>query len=124
MKKYLLGLMFALSFATIGCTSKPILNVTGTPIVGKKSMKEIGETIERTLLTSNWSVDESKPGKITASLKRRSHVAKIQISYTDKSFDINHLESSGLDYDPDSNTIHRNYNRWIANLKQNLLKVL
>jgi hypothetical protein len=47
---------------------------------------------------------------------RGRHQAEVEIPFSATDFSIIHASSQGLDYNPSRQTIHRNFNRWIANL--------
>jgi hypothetical protein len=48
------------------------------------------------------------------------HVVTSKITYDDDSFSIDYVSSSNMRYDAEDGTIHRNYNRWVANLHSDL----
>ncbi len=58
------------------------------------------------------------PGHILGVLHLRSHVAKVDITFDTKTFNIQYKDSVNLDYKTEdgANTIHSNYNGWIHRL--------
>lgn len=71
-----------------------------------------------------WTLTPVKPGQITATMNvRNKHTAVVDITYSAKSFSIKYRESNNLLYEKDENgveQIHRNYNRWVQGLRQNI----
>ena len=55
-----------------------------------------------------------RPGHVLGRLALRTHVAVVDIDYTDRTYSIRYKDSTNLDYN--GTTIHRNYNGWIENL--------
>lgn len=67
-----------------------------------------------------WQVQDLSPGLIQATLKQRSHVAVVNIKYSNKAYSIEYVSSQDLLYD--GSKIHRNYNRWVKTLEQDINK--
>ncbi len=102
-----------------GCaTPTPIRNITAEPVVGPGgravSLEEVGKAILRAGGTLGWQMKQVEPGYILGTLKLRSHVAIVDIRYTNKNYNITYKDSTNLDYD--GKHIHNNYNGWISNL--------
>ena len=102
-----------------GCaTPTPIRNITAEPVVGPAcravSLEEVGKAILRAGGTLGWQMKQIEPGYILGTLKLRSHVAIVDIRYTNKNYNITYKDSTNLDYD--GKHIHNNYNGWISNL--------
>ena len=112
---------FALLALTACMTDKPPLAFTNQPIDVAKSQTDIETAIVRSLEDRGWMVTEKTPGRVVAKIDVRArHSATIAISYTATTYSIAYVDSSGLDYDAKKGTIHRNYNRWIANLNNDI----
>ncbi len=106
-----------------GCTSRPIYNVEGAPVVtsGKPAtMQDVQGAIVRAGNTLGWKMTPAEPGLVVGRLDLRTHTAIVNIRYDAKSYSINYKESNNLNYDGKS--IHRNYNGWVHNL-QNAINV-
>jgi hypothetical protein len=114
-------------FLVVGITgclmSKPIYNINNDQIISFPSMplNKAGELIRQAGATRGWAMSLQKPGHIVATLMTRSHTVAVDIYYTTNTFSIVYKSSSNLDYDPSTNTIHRNYNRWVRNLEKAIL---
>jgi len=103
-----------------GCTSQPIQNIENlsvpTLIGGADlSLDQVGNAIITGSINRGWTPQTLSPGLIEARITVRTHVAVVEIPYTDTSFGIRYKDSSNLDYR--NGSIHRNYNRWVANLR-------
>ncbi len=115
------------SLLLTSCTMAPILKVDnellptktdGTPY----TQEEVQGAILRACNQRGWSGQVQSEGLILASIIVRNHSAKVEIKYTNTTISISYADSSELDYRGDR--IHRNYNRWVANLYHTILKEL
>lgn len=97
--------------------AQPVHNVRDTPIEVPKSdytLDDVATTITRAGASLGWVVTHEAPGHSVATLHLRSHMARVDITYTLDSYNIQYRDSTNLDYD--GTNIHRNYNSWIQNL--------
>ncbi len=105
-----------------GCRTAPLVNIEDSginPGSGKEvTLQQVTQAILSSATSSRpaWSMNVVKPGHILATLRNRSHMATVDITYTTKSYDISYNGSTNLKYDPEGPTIHANYNSWILNL--------
>ena len=111
----------------IGCTSQPLHNVENTPIPehnngSQPTMAQIEQAIISAAAKRRWSPKVEKPGLVSARIEVRSHTAEIEIPYSRAAFSIHYRDSENLDYH--DGKIHRNYNRWIANLAMDIQQEL
>ena len=112
-----------LAFLLIACGTPVVQNVENSPIIASSStydLAEVTKAIQRGGISRGWQMKEETPGHIVASLYVRSHVARVDITYTLDDYSITYKDSTNLKYDPTNNTIHRNYNSWITNLKNSI----
>lgn len=118
------GLALILATALLaGCsTSAPLLTSTQTLDTHKSfSNQQMQTAIYQSLQRYGWQMDSDDGSSIVAHYnKQERHVAVIRIDYSANSFSIRHQLSRGLNYNAQRNTIHRNYNRWILNLEQDI----
>lgn len=103
---------------------KPVLNVADAPIVADES-GSVAVKIKDTLKARRWKVIDEEPGTIVANFSKANddigqHSVTIRITYDADSYSINYVDSENMLYDEVTGTIHRNYNRWIANLQRDL----
>ncbi|MCU1718390.1 hypothetical protein [Pseudomonas sp. 5P_3.1_Bac2] len=116
-------MLLAAALLLSACTSKPIYN----PSDKLSSNLDITDLeMQRAIITAlaqrNWTVQAVQPGKIQAEITVRKHHAEIDIPYSPTSLQILYRASSNLNYK--NGAIHRNYNRWVKNLRVNILREL
>ncbi len=106
------------------CTSKPLLQPqVQLPTEREYSQVQLQQAIVSALEALHWQVDKIEPAQILASINvRQRHLANIGIDYNPSGFHIHYRDSRGLDYE--DGKIHRNYNRWINNLRAEILHQL
>jgi hypothetical protein len=110
--------------ALVGCTSKPIENIQQTvPGASVRSSADMQQAIVRALNKREWLVQRVSPIDIQAEITQRGrHHAEISIPYSASQFAIQYRDSWGLDQQ--DGKIHRNYNRWVDNLRSDILQEL
>lgn len=79
---------------------------------------EISDVIHQAGIKRRWVMDEVETGVIVATQKVKSHLAVVEIEYTQSAYSIRYVESSDLLYN--GSTIHRTYNRWVKNLERDI----
>ena len=124
MRSLKLASVFVVVTVLAAC-SATVQNFSNQPFpadVAKLSMAEIEETIIETASTREWVVQREGEGQLTATYAPRSHSAKVAISFNQKQYSIIYVDSSNLQYN--GTTIHRNYNRWVNNLRQDILRAV
>ena len=117
------GLFFVFVFTlfALGCTTKPIYNVTNAPVAASKpnpSLDDVRAAIMRAGAGLGWQMQPTKPGHILGTLNLRSHQAIVDVNYTATNYSITYNNSSNLNYD--GANIHNNYNGWIQNLDKGI----
>ena len=109
-----------LVFATTGCRTSKVLNVP-TQTVAKKMTKEaMYKAIYRAGHTRGWEMQKVSDGVVDATYARRGFTVTATITYTADTYKIDYKSSKGLKYDEKNQTIHKNYNSWIENLKRQI----
>jgi len=85
------------------------------------AVKEVQAAIIEGCAARGWSASLESEGMISASiLVRGKHLAQIAIPFDSSTFSLLYVSSENLDYDPDRNTIHRNYNKWVLKLSRTI----
>ena len=105
-------------------TSKPVLNPSqGLPPDQEFNQMQIRQAIISALEVRQWRVDRIEPTQIYASISvRQLHHASIVVDYSPIDSLIRYRNSQGLDNE--DGEIHRNYNRWVNNLRVEILHQL
>jgi hypothetical protein len=115
------SLFFALALlgAVTACTTKKVLEIQNAPI---SSSADPAAVIEGALRERGWHVVSRSPGVIDASILLRDHRADIRITYDANRYSIAYRGSENLH--AKNGLIHRNYNRWVANLNRDIQRGL
>lgn len=121
MKKFLTAVIFGAALAA-GCTSVPVAPITDAPIHANARSRDVGQVIESALNMRGWQISARRPGAIDAFLAVRNHRADVTVTYDEDSYSIEYRDSEGLDYR--NGNIHRNYNRWVAYLNQDIQNLM
>lgn len=111
MKKIILVLLS--TFILAACKSTAVYNVEHTQVPAGLSAKQVEKTIVKALVQKGWQVKSNTNGVVLAEIMVRTHTAKIKITFDESQYSINYVDSSNLKYNPQKNTIHKNYNNWI-----------
>ncbi|TQV89408.1 hypothetical protein [Aliikangiella coralliicola] len=101
------------------CSGKPIYNIekayVPTPVSGEQlTIKQVESAILSGAMRKGWSPRVISPGLIEAHITVRSHMAAVEIAFTESYYSITYKDSRNLKYD--KGKIHGNYNRWIHKL--------
>ncbi len=124
MRKSLLisGVFLAFILLFAGCGGATVQNIDNTGYIsGKHSMSSIERAIKKGAMRKGWATKRVARGELEARNNvRGKHLVVVSIVYNSKGYRINYKDSHNMKYDPSSNTIHKNYNKWIANLERNI----
>ena len=106
----------------IGCGGTAIQNIDNSGTIDKKvSLKQVEAAIKKGAMRKNWATKKIQDGLLESRVNvRGKHVAVVNISYNTKGYKIDYKDSQGLKYDASSNTIHKNYNKWVHSLQRNI----
>lgn len=116
---YTVLVLFAL--ALIGCASgAQVRDVSDAALDRTHDMDDVRTAIIRAGANRGWRMQPQDDGHIVGTLEVREHMAQVDIRYTRDSFDITYRDSENLNYDPETGTIHKNYNSWIRNLETDI----
>jgi len=106
----------------VGCGGAQIINVDNSHYLERpQKMSKVERAIRSGATKKGWRVKKIKNGLLEASINvRNRHQVVVNIPYTKQGYKINYKRSNNLKYDPSKNTIHKNYNKWIASLVNNI----
>jgi hypothetical protein len=117
MRSVKIAMFSMLTLLVVACTA-PIAQVERQPFpdaAQNLTMDQIEDAIITAATAREWTVKKLTTGKLTATYAPRDHVAKVEIDFTQHDFSILYVDSTNLKYS--GGTIHKNYNRWVNNLK-------
>lgn len=102
-----------------GCVNHtaPIHNINEAVITTHTS-QQVKKAILLAGAKRGWQMSSPQDGIILGTLTPRDHVANVKIFYSSSEYKIDYVSSTNLD--ADNGKIHKNYNRWINNLDQDI----
>jgi hypothetical protein len=109
------------------CAPTMVRNVTDAPVVSNKaplSLDDVRIAITRAGTGLGWVMIEEEPGLIKGTLRLRTHVAIVDVTYDTSTYSIQYVDSTNLNYNESKGTIHKNYNGWIQNLENAIQREL
>lgn len=111
--------IIATTLVVAACRTAPIRNVTNAPLNeaprASLTMDEIAKAVWRGGQEQGWQISEVRPGELIGTLKLRSHVAVVTITYDTSRFSIAYRDSTNLLQS--GSEIHKRYNTWVRNLE-------
>jgi len=116
-KKYLSSLVLV-GVLLSGCGAGKVYNVAKPTVEQSCTKVQMKNAIVAALQHFRWLVIEDTDGKLVAEYRRGKIMAKIAITYTASSYEINYVDSENLKYDGEN--IHSKYNGWIRNLEKEI----
>ncbi|PKR53121.1 hypothetical protein [Thalassospira marina] len=117
MRSLKFAMLGMLTLFVVACTA-PIMQVESQPFPDETqnlSMDQLQDAIIKAASSREWTVKKLSTGKLMATYARRDHLAKVEIDFSQQEFSILYVDSTNLKYN--GGTIHKNYNRWVNNLK-------
>lgn len=115
--KYLIAAIIAAATLTGCARTAPVQNIDQS-VSGHYSDNQMRQAIIEAGIARKWVMTPVAPGVVNGRLAERGHAANIRIDYTPSQYHIRYVSSENLM--ADDNHIHRNYNRWINNLNQDI----
>lgn len=110
--------MLVVVLALTGCArTQPVHNINETLSVQYKP-QQIKNAILQAGIGRGWGMTQTAPGVISGHLEERGHRADIRITYAASQYSINYVDSQNLL--AKNGIIHRNYNRWVSKLDQDI----
>ena len=101
------------------CAPAPVRNVMDAPVVSNKdsvTLDNVRDAVTRAGAGLGWIMIEEGPGRVRGTLRLRDHVAIVDVTFDTSTYNIKYVDSTNLNYNKTSGTIHKNYNGWIQNL--------
>ncbi len=120
LRRYFSAILFSLIVAS-GAHAAQILSFENQPIptVGHSlSTSKIEKAIIRAGAQRGWVMSRNGKNKLLARVDVREHVAVVNITFSRRDFSITYNSSQNLRHR--KGNIHRNYNRWVNNLRNDI----
>jgi len=103
--------------------TQPVQNFNNQSIIYDVSKEQVEKSIISALQYKRWRVIKKTDDSIFAAINVRDHYAEIEIKYSQKDYSIEYRKSRNLQYQQGTrkgDVIHRNYNKWIILLSQEI----
>lgn len=116
--------ILCLGFTFDSEAAAPIENIVDQVVPAKldgseRSVDEVRDAIIAGCRRKGWSPVVKDDATIKCSiLVRAKHYAEVDIPFSTSSYSILYADSRVLDYDAETQRIHRNFNKWIILLSQ------
>ncbi len=122
----LLTLLLTVTLAA--CTTAALQNVNSakygvSATDSQRTLSQYETAIIRAGADRGWVFQRIAPGHLEGTIDVRDrHRATVDIYFDTEEFSIIYKDSDNLNYDAAGNTIHRNYNNWVNNLEQDIVR--
>lgn len=131
MKKMRLTLPLAAlaMLALVGCrTAVPIESVNAESYgsiayaeAGALTLRDYEKAIVRAGANRGWTMRPIGTGKLEATNNiRNKHTVVVDIAFNTETFSIDYKDSTNMDWNPTTRTIHPNYNSWLELLEADI----
>ena len=106
--------------ALAGCARTAPVQDGGGEFLGRATLTQRADQIRAAGASLGWRIESEGSGVMRGTLLLRSHQAVVQIPYDTQRFAIHYVSSTNLDYE--NGLIHRNYNGWVQNLQNTIIR--
>jgi len=120
-----MAIVLAIIVSGCGVRLQPVYNADQIPVpvaLQDSSSSTVANIIKTSAINRGWRVEDVSPNVVRATLDNRTHEAVIDIHYSKTSYSIDYVSSKDLLYN--GTQIHRNYNRWVKTLENDINKNL
>ena len=119
-------LILIMALALWGCKSTQMLDTTSAIMSHPVADADIENAMRVGLEMAGWQVTDTKPGRIVGHRAGGGDDwwVDVAVTYDDQTYAIEYLGSRGLDYDPATRSIHKNYNTWVSWTNREINKYL
>ncbi len=113
--------MFAFSGA-VQARQAPLTDPAPVSVPAGLSEAVVLKDIKRALIGRGWTVDAERPGEIDSTLRLRTHIARVRVSWDAQTVRIVYVGSENLDYKVKRGKkfIHPNYLGWVSNIAKDM----
>ena len=124
MKRTILNaILTAVMLVFVGCGGAMVNNIDNSGYLtgNKLSMQKVENAIKKGAMRKGWMTKRISSGKLESRITvRGKHLVIVDIDYNKSGYKINYKDSQNMKYDAAANTIHGNYNKWVAALEKNI----
>lgn len=127
-RKFNLFFLFIIAFFSVflvACSSVSVPEIGVMVPCQIQSIDQVKQAINEELNNHDWKIiSNSMDQAIQARKTMKSMQASIEIAYGYRGFSIEYLDSSGMKYDEENNTIDPTYKSWVYHLMTGIQKNL
>lgn len=118
--KKIVKLLAAVAFAgaLAGCASTAPVQQVNATVAGSHTAEQVRTAILKAGVQRKWVMTDAGAGVIKGRLQARDHVAEVRIPYSANRYSI--IYDNSLNLKAADGKIHKNYNRWVNNLNQDI----
>src|SRR5262245_58196577 len=99
-------------------------NVDNEALPPGATLAQVEQAVLTALTSRGWQITTRADGAADAQYARRDFSVTIHVTYSATTYSIHYVESTGLDYNAQRQTIHNNFNRWINNLRVDIPRLV
>ncbi|RXK12564.1 hypothetical protein CP965_08265 [Halarcobacter mediterraneus] len=117
------GVLLVFVLMLSGCRTTTVYNIDNSNYLSDKKLttSKVERAIIKGSMKRGWVTKKIKTGLIEAKNNvRGKHLVIVNINYNSKGYKISYKDSRNMKYDAGSNTIHKNYNKWVSNLENDI----
>jgi len=83
-------------------------------------IEQVQRAVFAGLRSKGWTATLAAPGKAHAYIQKPDWRCEIDVTFNTKSYSITYSNSEHLDYNAEAHVIHRNFNRWLLLLQEQI----
>jgi len=119
-----LALLAAVPAVQAGGRPIPMQEIIDTPVPWpggtEGTLAQVQKAVFAGLAAKGWTASLAAPGKAHAYIQKSDWRCEIDVTFNTTTYSITYSNSEHLDYDPKKKVIHRNFNRWLQLLQQQI----
>jgi hypothetical protein len=123
-----LALFAIVPAAQAGGRPIPMQEIIDTPVIWpgatEGKLEQVQKAVFAGLAAKGWTATLAAPGKVHAFIQKSDWRCEIDVTFNTRTYSITYSNSEHLDYDPKKKVIHRNFNRWLLLLQQQINSAL
>lgn len=117
------GMLLMVLLIATGCGGAKVQNIDNSGYISgsKVTTSKVERAIKKGAARKGWMTKRVKTGLLEARNNVRGrHLVVVNINYNTKGYKITYKDSQNMKYNPETQTIHGNYNKWVASLERNI----
>ena len=117
----LVGLVAVAAMGGCGGPRSKMPSLINRPLVGgPRSPEQVGQTILRACQRRGWQLASTGPMSGIATYEKGRLMASLNVSWTDRDYNLTYRASKGFDFNPQRNAIHPRFAHWFRGLRRTI----